>query len=109
MHGQQNIKKKMNESSVLRKTENPYGCHTCVAVLTSCNAVQWQHGTYLQLHARGGDTFIDCSSARVNWMPSFDYKPSEIGWEAMDWIDLAQYTEKCWTFVNKVSNFMGFQ
>jgi hypothetical protein len=43
-------------------------------------------------------------------MPVFlDYKPSEICWEAMDWIDLAQYAEKLWAFVNKVLNFSDFQ
>lgn len=42
---------------------------------------------------------------RYRWKDNFKRDLTEIGWEDVDWIDLAQDTDKWWAVVSTVMNF----
>jgi hypothetical protein len=41
------------------------------------------------------------------WMDNIKMDLTEIGWDGMDWIELAQDRDQCRTLVNTVMNFRG--
>jgi hypothetical protein len=42
---------------------------------------------------------------RHRWKDSTKTDLKEIGWQGVDWTDVAQDSDKWWAFVNKVMNF----
>jgi hypothetical protein len=42
---------------------------------------------------------------RCRWMDNFNIDLRQIGWDGMDWIDLAPDRDQWWSLVNTVMNF----
>jgi hypothetical protein len=41
---------------------------------------------------------------RLRWVDNITIDHREVGWDGMDWIDLAQYRDQCRALVNTIMN-----
>jgi hypothetical protein len=44
---------------------------------------------------------------RCRWVDNIEIDLREVGWDGMDWIDLAKYRDQCRAFVNMVMKPSG--
>jgi len=69
----------------------------------ACSACGGERGAYRVLAGKS-DGKRPIGSLKVRWEDNIKMDLQEVGWEVMDWIDLAEGRGRWWAVVNAVMN-----